>query len=49
MLAALAAEDALAADETPVNVLAGTTPADAGEEADPEEGTERRRAGRRTC
>jgi transposase len=36
MLAALTAEDVLAADETPVNVLAGTAPP-AGEEADPEE------------
>ncbi len=39
MLAALAAEDVLAADETPVSVLAGTAPADGGEEADPEEGS----------
>jgi transposase len=37
MLAALAAEDVLAADETPVNVLDGTAPAAAEEEADPEE------------
>jgi hypothetical protein len=40
MLAALAAEDVLAADETPVNVLDGTAPAgpapDGGGEADPE-------------
>ena len=40
MLAALAAEDVLAADETPVNVLDGTAPAPAPaekDEADPEE------------
>ena len=40
MLAALAAEDVLAADETPVNVLDGTAPAgpaEEGGEADPEE------------
>jgi transposase len=40
MLAALAAEDVLAADETPVNVLDGTAPAPAGEErgeADPQD------------
>jgi transposase len=40
MLAALAAEDVLAADETPVSVLDGTTPAPGAEErgeADPEE------------
>ena len=43
MLAALAAEDVLAADETPVNVLDGTAPAAAGEqEADPEEHVIRR-------
>jgi transposase len=38
MLAALAAEDVLAADETPVNVLDRTAPAAGDEEADPEEG-----------
>ncbi|MCW2890743.1 MAG: transposase [Actinomycetia bacterium] len=37
MLAALTAEDVLAADETPVNVLDGTAPAAGEEEGDPEE------------
>jgi hypothetical protein len=39
MLAALAGEDVLAAGETPVNVLDGTTPAPAAgeDETDPEE------------
>ena len=52
MLAALAAEDVLAADETPVSVLDKTAaPAAAGQkdEADPEEKPEKAAAGRRTC
>ena len=52
MLAALAGEDVLAADETPVNVLDGTAPAPAPEEsgeADPEEKDGERPAGSRTC
>jgi hypothetical protein len=53
MIAALAGEDVLAADETPVNVLDKTVPPapapEEKEEADPEERTRRRLPGRRTC
>ena len=55
MIAALAAEDVLAADETPVNVLDETVPPPlpAGEEPerdnDPEKKDARRRPGRRMC
>jgi hypothetical protein len=48
MLAALAGEDVLAADETPVNLLGGTVPAPGPEEkgeADPEEGDGKLTAG----
>jgi transposase len=52
MLAALAGEKALAADETPVNVLDNSTPQPAGrdeqDEQDPEE-TEKTGPARRTC
>ena len=50
MCAALAAEPVLAADETPVNVLAPGAPAQAAgqEEEDPEDGA-RRLPARRTC
>ena len=53
MLAALAGEDVLAADETPVNVLDKTAPQPAArgreDEADPEEKEEGGRRARRTC
>ena len=52
MLAALAGEQALAADETPVNVLDKTAPRPAGQEEkeeDPEEKDGRQPPGRRTC
>jgi transposase len=51
MIAAMAAEDVLAADETPVNVLDKTAPhaaRDEQEETDPEEKTGRPRPARRT-
>jgi hypothetical protein len=50
MLAALAAENALAADETPVNVLDKTAPErEQRDEADPEDNRGRPRRARRTC